>query len=67
METATQETPFVMGFTEAAFGTDTLGVVTHDLSNAVDLTAELGAQGIDIIPYDQFFTDGEVLPDGRKE
>lgn len=63
----TKEQPFVVGFTDEVFGQHSLGVAVHDMGQEASLNKELGEQGIEIIPYDYFFSEGEVGSPGRNK
>ncbi len=67
MEHATTEQQFVLGFTDEAFGQHHLSVVEHDVGTQIDLNVQLGEQGIEILPPDQYFTDGEFEPAARRD
>ncbi len=67
MEHATTEQQFVLGFTEEVFGQPRLRAVEHDAGTQIDLNIQLGEQGIEILPPDQYFTDGEFAPEARRD
>ena len=58
---------YVPGFTDEVFGQHHLSVVEHDAGTQIDLNLQLGQQGIEILPPDQYFTDGEFEPAARRD